>query len=291
MLVTVFTPLFNREHSIKAVYESLCRQTCKDFEWFVINDGSTDASCKIMDEIVANHDQSFPIRYVFRENLGLMATLNEGISAAKGELFMRLDSDDSALPDAIKLISENYSKIKDDPKVCALVFRAVDYKNVLVGTHPFERPEISDFASFRDFYSAEGDRSEIMKVEIYRKYPFPMIEGEKFCPEGLVWNRIASQYNALYMTEAIYKKGMPDDSITAHVYHYLKKNSKGTTLYYREIVSSSRFSVKYRLLNAIKFYRYVFFSGENPFSGIPLFYAMVGLPLGLLVVLYDRIKH
>ena len=291
MLITVFTPLYNRENSIAAVYNSLLMQTCKDFEWLVINDGSTDSSATIMEDIISKHDNSFPIRYQCRENHGLMYTLNEGVRMAEGTLFMRLDSDDQALPNAIELITDNYHYVKDKDDICALVFRSVDYNKKSVGYHPFDEVQICDFALYRDKYKAKGDRSEVMKTEIFKKYPFPIIDGEKFCPEGLIWNRIASDYKAIYMISPIYQKGAPDDSITADVYNYLKRNSKGTTLYYREIVSNKKFCFKYRLLNAIKFYRYVFFSGESLFTRIPLTYVVLGMPLGILVVLFDFIKN
>lgn len=290
MLVTVFTPLYNRENSIRDVYTSLCNQTCFDFEWLVINDGSTDSSGDIMDGIVASHNNSFPIRYSRRENRGLMATLNEGITKATGKLFMRLDSDDSALPNAIKHIKDNFNLIKDKENICALVFRAVGCDGKYVGFHPFTDKQVSDFATFRDRLHATGDRSEVMKVSVFKEFPFPIIESEKFCPEGLIWNRIASQYDALYMTEPIYKKGTPDDSITADVFNYLKRNVKGTTLYYREIVANNNFSFKYRLLNTVKFYRYAFYSGESLFDKIPLRFVLLGLPLGVLVIVYDKIR-
>ena len=63
MILTIFTPLYNRENSIKAVYDSLCKQTSQNFEWLVINDGSTDKSGEIMDEIIKMHTGSFKIRY------------------------------------------------------------------------------------------------------------------------------------------------------------------------------------------------------------------------------------
>lgn len=290
MTVTVFTPLYNRERSISDVYESLKNQTCKDFEWLVINDGSTDSSGDILEKILKSHNNSFPIKYHKRENHGLMFTLNEGIGLAEGDLFMRLDSDDKALPNAVESIITNYHLIKNEDNICALVFRSVDYNNKSVGYHPFDDVQLCDFAAYRDKYKARGDRSEVMKTVIFRKYPFPIIEGEKFCPEGLIWNRIAKDYKALYMTTPIYQKGEPDDSITADVYNYLKKNCKGTTLYYREIVSNKTFSFKYRLLNSIKFYRYAFYSGESLLDKIPLLYIMIGMPLGLLVTLIDKLK-
>lgn len=122
-MITVFTPLYNREKSIYATYASLRNQTKQEhFEWLVINDGSTDGSDGIMQNIIAGHDGVFTITYIARENKGLNRTLNEGIVRAQGDLFCRLDSDDSAAPNLIEQISLHYREIENDDSICAMVF-------------------------------------------------------------------------------------------------------------------------------------------------------------------------
>ena len=291
MLVTVFTPVYNRERSIRDVYESLCAQTCKDFEWLVINDGSSDGTDAILDDVVKRHDNSFPIHYVKKENEGLNRTINRGLDLAQGTLFMRLDSDDTALPDAVENIVANYGKIADRPDLCAIAFYPLDAKGNRVGMHPFDNDFITDFTAYRDKYGATGDRSEVMKVDVFRKFKFPEYPGEKFCAEGLVWNRIARKYNCLYINKPLYQKGDADDTITADVYNHLKRNCQATTQYYLEIMTDERCSFKYRWINAVKYYRYAFFAKRPIFKGIPLSLALFGLPVGLLVVVYDKIKH
>ena len=291
MFLTVFTPLYNRESSIRDVYDSLCNQTCKEFEWLVVNDGSTDNSGAIMKEILTHHNNSFPIRYIERENLGLMATLNEGIENALGKMFMRLDSDDRALPEAVDLIVRYYTLIQNRDDICALVFRSVDLNNNPIGSHPFAESQITDFGEFRDRYRAQGDRSEVMKMDVYKHYRYPVIPGEKFCPEGYIWLKIAQKYQAYFMREPIYQKGAPDDSITSSIYKYQKSNCKGMTLHYRALVSNRKLSFRFRMLGSIKYFRFVFYSGENPFKKIPLQFILFGLPLGIIVAIYDYFNN
>lgn len=125
MILTIFTPLYNREGSIKAVYDSLCAQTSQDFEWLVINDGSTDKSGDIMDEIMRNHNEKFKIRYYKQENLGLNRTLNKATDLVHTPMIMRLDSDDMALPKAVEQVEYYYPRIEHDETLCSLVFRSV----------------------------------------------------------------------------------------------------------------------------------------------------------------------
>ena len=84
-----------------------------------------------------------------------------------------------------------------------------------------------DFFSYRNIYKAKGDRAEVIKTSVLKKYPFPQFEGEKFCPEGLMWNRIAKEYTAIYIPKAIYIREYMPDSITSSVVKTLKKNAQG----------------------------------------------------------------
>lgn len=291
MTVTVFTPVYNRAHSISKVYESLLCQTNKDFEWLIINDGSTDDSDKIIDNFINSHDNTFPIRYYKKENEGLMRTINKATELANGEFFCRLDSDDYALPNLVELIVGNAHYVRDNKTLCSIVFLSQKQTGEINGFHPFNKPTISNFGEYRDKYNATGDRSEVIKTSIYRKYKFPEIPGEKFISEGVVWFRMAEKYNAMYIPEPIYVKEEVPDSITANVYWTLKQSCKGSALFYKQIINTRSFSFKYRAINAIKYYRYAFYAKSNIFKGIPLPMILIGLPLGLLVMCYDKIKY
>lgn len=291
MLVTIFTPVYNRERSIRDVYDSLMNQTDKHFEWLVINDGSTDNTGRVLNEIVRVHDCSFPIRLFEQENKGLNRTINFAIEQARGDMLMRLDSDDVALPDAVKKIHEWYPRIMNEDSICAIAFRSMHFDGSLVGFHPFDGEMISDFCSFRHIFHGTGDRNEVMKVDVYKRYKFPEYEGENFCPEALVWNRIAQDYQCLYLPDPIYKKGFEEDSITSKVYATLKRCCQSTcTLYYEELMNTN-LPYKERLGSAIRYYRYAFFAKREIFRNIPLSLSLLALPIGILVIFYDFIKH
>lgn len=160
-----------------------------------------------------------------------------------------------------------------------------------LGYHPFEVPTVCDFSSYRYRHHGKGDRSEVIKTEIYKKYKFPEFEGEKFCPEGLVWTRIAQDYEALYIPEMIYVKGAPNDSITANVYNHLRKNCKGTCLHYYEIITNPKCSYRFRFNCLIRYYRYALYAHFPIIKGIPLHLLVVGLPLGMITYLRDRFLY
>lgn len=291
MLITVFTPLYNREKSIRDVYNSLMSQTNKAFEWLVVNDGSTDHSGEIMEDIIAHHDGSFPIQYFQKRNEGLNRTINKGLDWARGDLFFRVDSDDVALPNAVELIQKNYHMIQNNPQLCALVFRPLHFDGTPVGFHPYKDITISDFCTYRYMDGGTGDRSEVVKIEVFRKYKFPEFEGEKFCSEGVVWNRMSNKYKCVYFSDAIYKKGFVDDSITSNIYLTLKRSCRGAALVYYEWMMHEIIPYKERLSLAVRYYRYAFFAKSNIIKGIPLKLVIPALPIGLLIIVRDYIKY
>lgn len=291
MFLTIFTPVYNRAHLVKRVYDSLCRQKSFGFEWLVINDGSSDNTDEVVKDIISQHKAPFTVHYVSRENRGLMRTINQGLDIAKGELFCRIDSDDYATDNLVASIQKYWPLIADDEQICSLAFLSQNEHNQTVGYHPFKNQQRCNFTDYRSRYGGIGDRNEVMKTTVFRRFKFPEFNGEKFCPEGLVWNRIARQYDALYIPEAIYVKESTSDSITADIYRYLKRNADGVTLYYIEIVKDKSQPVKYRWINAVKYYRYSAVSKRAHAEEMPVLFGLTAYPVGLVVRLYDKIKN
>jgi glycosyltransferase involved in cell wall biosynthesis len=98
-LVSVVLPIYNAEKYLKETLISISEQTFTDWELIAINDGSTDNSEQVLKEFAKNEPR---LKIISRENKGLIATLNEGISVAKGEWIARIDADDICLPDRFK---------------------------------------------------------------------------------------------------------------------------------------------------------------------------------------------
>ena len=99
-IFTVFTPTYNRAHTLSRVYQSLQRQTFKNFEWLIIDDGSTDTTPELIESWKKETD--FPIRYTWQENQGINATINRGVKEAQGEFFLIIGSDDSFVPETLE---------------------------------------------------------------------------------------------------------------------------------------------------------------------------------------------
>ena len=108
MIFTVFTPTFNRAHTLHRVYTSLCSQTFTNFEWLVVDDGSEDGTEKLV--MRWKKEAPFPVRYKKQKNSGKHMATNHGVSSARGELFVIADSDDEFLPNALKIFYDEWDK-------------------------------------------------------------------------------------------------------------------------------------------------------------------------------------
>ena len=110
--LTVFTPTFNRAHTLPRLYDSLCRQTCDDFEWLVIDDGSTDETEKLVRDWT--DEGILSIRYIYQENGGLYTGYNTAYANIESELNVCIDSDDAMPPDAVGSILQMWRERGSD---------------------------------------------------------------------------------------------------------------------------------------------------------------------------------
>lgn len=215
MTVTVFTPTYNRAYILPKLYESLKKQICNDFEWLIVDDGSTDETEKIVRGWLT--EETFPIRYIKQLNGGKHAAINRGVLETKSELFFIVDSDDQLTPDAIAIIKQKYQEVRDDDTVAGIIGMRIYPDGKRIGGEASFEDTICTRSDFRYKKKINGDLAEVYKTDILRKYPFPIIEGEKFCPESVVWLKIAKKYKLLFVNKGIYVCEYLADGLTHHV--------------------------------------------------------------------------
>lgn len=239
MLVTVFTPSYNRVTFLRRIVECLCQQTFKDFEWIVVDDGSTDSTKDMMDKIIAGCE-SFPIRYIYKENGGKHTAINLGTKLAKGELFFIVDSDDTLMDTALQTVADEWNKVKDNAQIGGVVGLDVNSKTgeIIGGGLPQDVIDC-DAMEIRYKYHVNGDLKEVFKTDVLREFPFPEIKGERFCPEQLVWFRIAQKYKLRYVNKPIYKVEYQPDGITSGIVKARMESPVATCMTYSEMLAYS----------------------------------------------------
>lgn len=201
-MVTVFTPTYNRGNLLPNLYESLKAQTCKEFEWIIVDDGSSDDTGEVIQRFIEK-EHSFPIRYVYQSNGGKHRAINRGAEMASGDYFFIVDSDDTLLPEAISYVK----KWTDEIEVLNKAMSGHNFQpghpfagvsglkitpdGVILGGYSTKRPYIDANNMDRRRYNLGGDKAEVYRTDLVRQFSFPEFEGENFISEGACFNRIA----------------------------------------------------------------------------------------------------
>lgn len=235
-MVTIFTPTYNRAYILPKLYDSLKSQSCKDFEWVVVDDGSTDGTFELLSNLQAEAD--FPIIYKKTENKGKMQAVNLGVTLAKGEYFWIVDSDDYLPCDGVEIVLKWFFSLPSSGQYAGVAGLRTSPSGLPLGSS-FEGEYIDSTSLDRSRYGIYGDKSEVFFTTILKMFPFPYFEGEKFVPEGLIFNRISlSGYSFRWFNETCYICEYLQDGYTKNVNKNLITNWKGYSLYVKELLQS-----------------------------------------------------
>ena len=234
MLITVFTPTYNRAHLLGRLYESLCAQRFTDFEWVIVDDGSTDGTASLVQGFIA--ERQIDIKYLSQRNGGKHRAINHGVSQAKGELFFIVDSDDYLPADSLQCIAAEYSKC--DSSIGGVAGLDATYGGKVIGSGLAQDFIECNSMDIRFKHRVTGDLAEVFKTCVMREFPFPEVEGEKFCPEALVWSRIAHKYKLRYFNKVIYIAEYQDGGLTDNIVRVRRQSPVASTTYYAELLSS-----------------------------------------------------
>lgn len=234
MRFTVFTPTFNRAHTLLRPYESLCAQRFRDFEWLIVDDGSSDHTDELVEGWIA--EGRLNIRYIRQENGGKHRAFNHGVREAAGELFVPLDSDDWCTPDALERFDLHWQAI---PEAQRGNFSGVgclcrdEYGNPVGRGYP-ETPLDASLLDLLRQQALIGEKWGCHRTELLRQHPFPEYPGEKFVPEALVWNRLARQYRMRFVNEGLRIYARSDDGLMAASLSIRVNSPQGARQYYLE---------------------------------------------------------
>ena len=288
-MITVFTPTYNRASLLNSVYESLINQSNLNFEWIIVDDGSSDTT----EEVVNSFIQENLIKIIFykQQNKGKHFAINKGVQLAKGELFLILDSDDELPKNALDNILFYYNKIINSESIAGIAGRRNFSDGSIVGSENFDEL-ISNSLDIRYKYHVTGDLVEIFRTNILKEFAFPEIENEKFCPEALLWNRISQKYNLLFFNKGIYTTQYLEDGLTAKIVKIRMTSPIASMLCYSELATYSIPFIEKVKAN-INFWRFSFNSDlvfMKKFQMVNAIFSLIGLPLGFIMYQNDKRK-
>jgi glycosyltransferase involved in cell wall biosynthesis len=293
---TVFTPTFNRAHTLPRVYNSLLQQTFKDFEWLIVDDGSWDNTSDVVSSF--RQTSKFPIRYLWQQHTHKTAAYNFAVPEAQGILFLGFDSDDECVPTALERFWWHWNNIpvsgRDQYSGVTALCTYADGR--LVGKRfPCVEWRDGDSIEMAHGWKTSGDKWGFQRTDIMRRFPFPEdIHG--FIPEGVVWTQISLHYKTRFVNEVLRIYHQSPDALSRSR-GPMEEIAPGGACWMRSIFRYEaqylRYDPKWFVRCAINFTRFHLHCGESPlhkafgFRWMVTALLLAAYPLGWLAYLLD----
>ncbi|MEG1820888.1 MAG: glycosyltransferase family A protein [Malacoplasma sp.] len=235
--ITIFTPTYNRAYILTELYKSLYSQSCLDFEWLIVDDGSTDNTKELVSKWIL--ENKIAIKYIFQNNGGKMRAHNTGVKNCVTELFICVDSDDYIARKSIDNILRFWSNCKNKNELSGIIAYKGKNTTEVIGTC---FPKNIQCSSLSDLYSQsfKGDTSLIFKTNILKQYLFPEIKNEKFITEAYIYDQIDQKYKFKILKKIIIVCSYLNDGYTKNGLSLLRDNPQGWALYYNQKVTFTK---------------------------------------------------
>ena len=237
-LITIFTPTYNRAYTIHKCYESLKRQTSKDFVWLIIDDGSTDKPYEIIKEWIKINN-GFEIRYVYKENGGMHTAHNTAYENIDTELNVCVDSDDYMPDNAVQLIIDCWNKNKNKGYAGIIALDFADSTKKVIGK---ELPTDKESTTLMGYYNngGFGDKKLIYRTDIIKQTPpYPVFNNEKYVALAYKYHLIDEKYELKILNECVCIVDYQMDGSSTNMYRQYVRNPKGFAFWRKEQMKHS----------------------------------------------------
>ena len=261
VILSIVTPTYNRSNLLRRCFDSLLQQTDKRFEWIIVDDGSMDntytASKAFQTEATA-----MPIYYIRKDNGGKHTALNAAHPYLHGKYVLILDSDDILTPDAVEVVLSNWSKFDDNPEigiVTLLKGKDQGHPNCYVEAEGIP----VDIAEYPRICPVSNDACEVIRTDLFLRYPFPVFPGERFVSEGALWTRVSFTHKCVYINRVIYLCDYLEGGLTKAGRAMRIRNPRGG-MYTANLNMLKNTNLKNRVKASLLYSCYGFFAGMNP---------------------------
>lgn len=202
MLITIFTPTFNRASTLSRCYQSILGQKLHSIEWVIVDDGSTDETRECVDAFIS--EGKLPIRYYYQSNTGKQGAWNKAIRLARGDFFIGLDSDDALENNSLGFFLPYLEAIAKDPLIAGIRCQA-KYSASGYVANKFLSDVLSKKESWFEEFGSRcfGERIDIFKTAVLKEFEYPIAENIKFIPEVWLYVTLSSKYKLLYMNKVL----------------------------------------------------------------------------------------
>ncbi len=231
VFLTVLTPTYNRAYTLPALYKSLCAQTKCNFEWLIIDDGSTDDTQTVVKSLLGK--APFQIKYYQKQNGGKHTALNFSHPYIKGKMLAIVDSDDILLPQAAAVIEQDWQLYKDNPFIGGISYLKQYPDGRFMSKRPPKDFYLSDYVHYRMNRQIGGDQFEVIRTAVFLQYQFPQFPNERFLSEICLWAWMGCLYQMVYRNKALYQGAYLPDGLTRAGARLQLENQLGTLQSYK----------------------------------------------------------
>lgn len=287
--LTVFTPAYNRAHTLSRTYESLLKQECKDFIWLIVDDGSTDHTADLV-RGWQNENNGFEIQYIYKNNGGMHTAHNTAYANITTELNVCIDSDDIMAEDAVRKILEKWSEVKEKG-YAGIIGLDADFDGRIIGQG---FPDGMDETTLMGYYAGggSGDKKLVYRTDITNKCPqYPVFEGEKYVALGYKYRLIDQEYKLAVLNEVLCHVEYQTDGSSNTMFKQYINNPKGFA-FWRKVCMEYPESKKRIFIDCIHYVSSSLISKNKKFvqESPKKMQTVLAIPFGLLLTVYIGVK-
>lgn len=283
-MISVFTPTYNRKELLKRLYSSLLQQTDKNFEWIIVDDGSSDNTKEQVENWIS--EKEIDIKYRCQKNSGKHVAFNNGVNLASGDLYFCVDSDDFLPNDAIEIIS-NASMDENFKSAIGIIGLKIDTKGKQLSDDLPKNIVLSKTYELSNKYSCKGEKTIIYKTEVLKTHSFPVIENEKFIGECVLYDKL-DDLGPMYLLDKVLTICEYQEAGLSNLFLKIMLNNPiGFKVYHKQRIDMVS-SLKERIGHATRYNAFKFMSSDTKYNyhGKHRVLAFLTIGLGFLLKLY-----
>lgn len=283
--LTIFTPAYNRAYTLHKCYESLKRQTSRDFKWMIIDDGSTDNTVDLVAKWKEKSD--FEIIYIYKKNGGMHTAHNTAYQNIDTELNVCIDSDDYLTDDAVEIIVSEWEKVKSE-KLAGLGALNVFESGEIIGSKFHENIKLSKYFDIYNKYGVVGDKKFIYRTELIKKFPYPEYEGEKYVGLDYKYKKLDEEYELALINKVVCVVEYMEDGSSKNMLKQYRNNPRGWCFFRVENLKIPNTSLKFKFKESIHYVSSSLMIKDNnlfqmtPYKSL----AVLAFPFGYLLKVY-----
>lgn len=283
--LTVFTPTYNRAYILPQCYESLLRQTCKDFIWIIIDDGSSDNTKELVTSWIK--EDKLEIKYYYQENQGMHGAYNKAYEVIETEINVCIDSDDYMTDDAVEFILEFWEKNKEE-NIYGFAGLDIDKSGKVIGTKFPDNLKKSTHFDIYKRYKVKGDKKFIYRTELIKQFPFPIFKGENYVGMDYKNVKLDQKYTLKLVNKPLCVVEYLPDGSSLNMFKQYKRNPKGFSFYRIENMKNPKGNLLYKFKESIHYVSSsIIGKNRNFLKETPCkFLCILAIPFGYLLYRY-----